>query len=1531
MGKLEHRIQGDAIVLRRIFSPHKLFYDAAGLPSPQSIFRDLDADAKDLIPALMVREAFATPAAESKVPAFAYNVNLFGQLGGFECILKILITTEAKAADLKYAKRLVKVVANMSEYMEKEQWTKRGLPIGKAALSYLSKMNDFELRQVKTAELTRLFKHLHRFFLPKPSPAPAAVGSKPVLNPVEEVELGLALRLSTFPSLERRLTGIGMLRAKMERLTQKWPEGKDPSPDTLAFAEWLRAHKFVEMLFGESIREEALKRAGDMLAFMYAWGALGGSDIADLWETARVKHDVMQTSIFQVLELTALHLSKRDAGILFDKIRQVDLAGLKENMVGMLNTLARNEYYRNKKRSRKAKKAAEEAKSKEQKEQHKQPEDTKEETKGTPAVEEQKFPEEQKGMLEEIKDPLKSHGQPSQRRQQFNQYEQKFVEFNIPSNLTGSKGSTVGHKRARDDSAPMKGKQHARTGSGDQTSLPLRSATSRANDEFEKEPFIPDEEDEGEIVADSCDVLNYIWSLTNEVAVRGGLSPSVQISLIDLFLALLSRCYRSKCIDYLHMCEGMLATDNSLNQFSRIYIKIAEMLGQDPQWKLQPTVEDLLQKLTINLIKFKRLATQKGIEQLNSEHTEEEECMDTQSSIEEKNARENDPDEDAKESSPVIENLPPPMPAHREPEVHKEKEKEQTERAVERRENVVSPRPEPSPEDRDVHLTLMTNEFMKLTYYQELEQRLELLKFLLTKGKMQLKAEHVPLLWQTMLINSFSRKEIDAFFEFMFSVIRSENGLTMVAGHVFDSFFFEILLKMDQRDYPEYAFKCLREMIIAMNISYKQMTVTPQGTYEVVDIRLIGMEAVWEVALQAHEETVRKAATEFIHEVYKRLSQDLVQKQGPVVREEFILKCMSSVKLGAEGVDREAANPDYTARIARALELLSGYIDDFETVHMGQKRKYVPDMDYNVFVNENGGAKREPMHVTSTMKLRELFESIKQKYKYPEKLDEILFIVRGKVLTPSDMMLYDADITEDVTISVSLAYKDDSTQSGSYAPAAKQELEFTEESMKAEIADLKSIFSTQTNDVILAALSKAKGNKEQAAGYLMDEFALSDLLEEAHNAENARLVKSVNTKTAKLSEMISGNDKYFSVLYQLLDSGIPAITDQAWALISKLPLNPKMQNDLLSIKTMDATTPWDKVYSLDSPFKLSYNLQVIYGIMHTGPEESRYEWITCFVLLGGFSELCNAVSLFPTQKVIDGRNANTLSPAYLRTFMQCIELALKIVKELLEGSLAGLDSECYKEYRHAAISSVKSQPQPQDGAPRSSPAGKGSETAKSSPSQTVGVSTDQEFLRQIMGPDNSAFASSGECMVATMAKEEKKLEEQKVNDAGTTTVLRDEVAQSVIGIIEHQEVVKQVVGLLAAANVDSVAKETANILKAGIEIVNDIMCSDLKGVAVLYGCREYKEYLYSALVKSANEGAKSLLVSELATLFNLYAKFGKKEWGIVPPDAFHLDLLAEMLPRPEDDLQNTEIYFGFLSGLFDLYSRTFASIITLST
>ena len=107
MKRLKVLAPSDAIILRRIFSYKKPFYDISYMNIPPTM-----EDESELI--------FSNDIvyAESKFPSvFCYNINCFGRLSGFEIILGILSNSETKAKEFKFSKRLCKSISNMTSYM----------------------------------------------------------------------------------------------------------------------------------------------------------------------------------------------------------------------------------------------------------------------------------------------------------------------------------------------------------------------------------------------------------------------------------------------------------------------------------------------------------------------------------------------------------------------------------------------------------------------------------------------------------------------------------------------------------------------------------------------------------------------------------------------------------------------------------------------------------------------------------------------------------------------------------------------------------------------------------------------------------------------------------------------------------------------------------------------------------------------------------------------------------------------------------------------------------------------------------------------------------------------------------------------------------------------------------------------------------------------------------------------------------------------------------------------------------------------
>lgn len=1511
MPKLDLKNNFDTAVIRRIFSHKKPYFDKSSLICVNPMPKDLDEDIKSAEILLKNREIYSNNSMEIANPAFCYNINYFGQLEGFKIIFNIFETSEPKCSEIRNAKRLIKAIFNISEYMDKDHWANFIIPIAKSATNYLSKFNENELRILKPADLTKFTMHLHKLFRSTPE-----ISKTIGINPAEEVELQIGLKFCYLPSLERKLSGVGMLISKLNRLSQKWPKkAKEPSINNEAFlfAEWLRANKLKELLFGETIREEVLKRAGELLVFMYAWGMLNGQEIVDLWDYAISRGDSLQPTIIQLIETISIHLSKKDACLLFNKLKQLPLNMLRENMIGILNALAKNEYYRNKKKERIEQKVE-------------NVKETLKEEKKEIIKENKILPEENKLLGGNTLDGIVKPKKRALDADDITRSDQEAMQTLTSSDLrelARNNFAIPDRKRTKDDSEQISRKQHTRTGSGDHTTIPYR-----ARPDLELEPYIPDEEPESPII-EPCDILNYIWSLSNEGAIREGLQLVVQTQLIELFLTLLSRFYKEKCQTYLNMAEGMIAGDNSFYQCSKIYIKIAELLGRDTHWKLQTTTEDLMQKIIIGLIRFKRISTQKGLEMMTSERTEEEECMDTQSSIEEKNAREGDqfllnqPNgllEDTKENiieQKKIEEKPMVLENS-----EKEPEKVSSESSNEKPEDLkgnpdlmeetkaVPPETQPQPnEDRDVYLTLITNEYLKLTYYQELEQRLELLKFLVSKGKQALKPESIPLIWQTLLINSFSKKEIDTFFEFMFNIIRSENGLTLVASHVFDAFFFEILLKLDQRSYPLPAFNCLKEMIIALNIIYKHIAVTGLGGYEIIDIRLIGFEAVWEISLQAHEKNVQKAATDFLHDVYKRLSSDLLQKQGQNIREEFLMKCMANVKSGSEVFDREKENTDNIARICRSLELLNSYIKEFEMQPALGAKKSIPSYEFTVLLNKNGN-NRERLQVNSSMTLREMLEKIRQKLEYKQEVDKLIFITQGRVLTSSDASLFESGIHEDMTIMVSLPYQDENMQAG---VGTFSQPEFDEKANEEGIQTLQAIFEERkfSREIIVSALRKAKGDVNQACEFLSNEVNLAEFQEESKLIENAKLIQTVNQASGKLSEMLANNEKYFPVLYQLLNPINMEITEKVWEVLQNIPINNKFRSELLSIKSMEIQIEWDKIYLVDSPYKFLYSLRIIENILQTETEDSKYEWLTGFIMLGGVLELCNSINLFNDSiKKITG----IVSKEYMKIFVKCLENTLKIISTLIEGSLIGLNNQYYLIYKKIS--------QPKQNTTNSQQ----NTSSSSAPPAKVTTGTDTQIDSHYIPGEQCKSKAEPPKIIAKNGVANNAGELSKNEQNNGKLIIKDEIAQMMLGIIEHQGFIGQFISLMnGISKIDENIINSENTIIEGNNLILLSLLIDLKsGLKLLYCDEKYKEYLYALFFKLKNTDLKLKFTNILMHITEIYKEISVIDLSfqeIVHPDIIHFDYLFSFMPPAENNEPNADAYFAYLYYLLPTLSH----------
>lgn len=96
--------------------------------------------------------------------------------------------------------------------------------------------------------------------------------------------------------------------------------------------------------------------------------------------------------------------------------------------------------------------------------------------------------------------------------------------------------------------------------------------------------------------------------------------------------------------------------------------------------------------------------------------------------------------------------------------------------------------------------------------------------------------------------------------------------------------FFDTLLKLDFRFITETMYECFERFLVYINEQYGQIVTNTafEGTFEVFETKLIGIEALWEITLCARNNKVYEKSAEFLHKLYKKMSPSLVDRLNDI-------------------------------------------------------------------------------------------------------------------------------------------------------------------------------------------------------------------------------------------------------------------------------------------------------------------------------------------------------------------------------------------------------------------------------------------------------------------------------------------------------------------------------------------------------------------------------------------------------------------------------------------------------------------------
>jgi hypothetical protein len=163
---------------------------------------------------------------------------------------------------------------------------------------------------------------------------------------------------------------------------------------------------------------------------------------------------------------------------------------------------------------------------------------------------------------------------------------------------------------------------------------------------------------------------------------------------------------------------------------------------------------------------------------------------------------------------------------------------------------------------------MITNRVYNFSFQQEMSERIDFLKFLVSQSPEQmLKQQQIQLLWECLCNNAFYERERDMFFNWCSSVLsaaKSKQNTKQQSG-MFDGsedffsddclelIFFDTMLKLDFRFFTDAIYSCFEQFFIHVNEQYGQIVSHYSYSIETFDVKLIGHEALFEIVLQARD------------------------------------------------------------------------------------------------------------------------------------------------------------------------------------------------------------------------------------------------------------------------------------------------------------------------------------------------------------------------------------------------------------------------------------------------------------------------------------------------------------------------------------------------------------------------------------------------------------------------------------------------------------------------------------------------------
>lgn len=574
-----------------------------------------------------------------------------------------------------------------------------------------------------------------------------------------------------------------------------------------------------------------------------------------------------------------------------------------------------------------------------------------------------------------------------------------------------------------------------------------------------------------------------------------------------------------------------------------------------------------------------------------------------------------------------------------------------------RNRNAIPESPVQNYRENDFILNVETNTIYEMKYFKEVSERLEFLKYILKNGDEIIKPIHLKILWECHIESSFHEKERAIFFEWCSSIIKIQAGyantrkesVTIFDDDTIELIFFESLLCLDFSTLPEEAYDCFEEYFVYINAQFGQLIRGSfSGSYEVFETKLIGIQALWEIVLQAKDQKVHQKASKFLMTLYKKLSPDLINNLN-TIKEEFLKTCMSHIKDGVKALKEGVSTEDKENgknRVARSLDQICKFIDEFEGLK-DRSKKTAADSAPKITVKFNNQMgldyqpKKGELQVSKMTTIKDLKTKLCEAITPHPNDYELTLIYKGRDLSSQDLKTLSDHKYEEggiILITKRTFFEDCYTDDFGFGQAEvnEKELETHMETIRAfgiECEDEVIKLALKKNqlkieETILMLTSDAVENLRKEVADMEEQNTFVPIITKEEKEEDKKNEEDEKEEESKLNLILSNKSEYFDLLFDLLNLGVNEINIQAWNLLTQIPVNKKLYSN---IKKLDISKKedWNALMDPLNMYKLLYSLQIINSLICSPDNDNvddvelqeRYEWRLRFLKQGGFEHL----------------------------------------------------------------------------------------------------------------------------------------------------------------------------------------------------------------------------------------------------------------------------------------------------------------------